>query len=78
MLTSFKLALALIDVARAIFRWLEKQGFIDEGRAQVILEQTEDMNNEIRLMRDAADAVVDGDRVQMADDPDDRANWPKD
>ena len=76
LLTSFKLALALIDIARAIFRYLEKQGFIDEGRAQVMAEQAEDMANEISLMRDAADAVADGGGVQVEDDPNNRDNRP--
>lgn len=69
--TAFKLALALVDIARSIFRYLERQGFIDEGRAQLVAEQARNMENEVFKAR-VADAAVAHDPDSVQNDPDNR------
>ena len=77
MLTYAKLALGLVKLLNFLIDWGKKRQYMAKGKAELLQEQLKDMENEIRLMRAAADAVIPGDRVQMENDPDDRANWPE-
>lgn len=71
MLTYFKLALAVYNVARWVVSLLERHKWISEGRAQVMREQLEDMTREVENAR-AADAAVSDDADSVQNDPDNR------
>jgi len=76
-MTYARIVLGLIKILTFLIDWGKKRQYMAEGKAEMLLEQAKDMENEIRLMRAAVDAVIPGDRVQMENDPDDRANWPE-
>lgn len=66
--TAFQIALALLKLSQSIFRYLERQNYIDEGRDQIIMEQSHDMYKLVKRVRAARAA----DSLPEQDDPDNR------
>ena len=60
MLSYIKLALALISLVQYFVKKAQDQGLINQGRAQIVLENLEKSNAELRIADKARKDVRDG------------------
>lgn len=71
MITYLKALLAIYNVAKWIVSMMERNRWIEEGRAQVIREQLENMADEVRKAR-AAESAVSDEPDSVQNDPNNR------